>query len=223
MRKAVIISISCAAIALMAGIGIYSIMTEDRTGPEIVFEGEDVTYEQGGDRKVLLRGVRATDSRDGDVTDTLMIESVIPFTDGATAKIIYAAKDESNNITKCSRIVSYIGTGMVEDLTKEETREETEEEAAEEKKEEQKDAGKPVVVLTDKEITLKKGGTFNYMNYIETMTDDKDDRKTLARNIRVNGDAVDMGTAGRYEVLISVVDSDKKRSEAELLIVNVVK
>lgn len=61
----------------------------------------------GTDTSLLLTGVTATDERDGDVTDTVTIESVIPNTDGTEASVIYVAKDSKNNVTKETRKVSY--------------------------------------------------------------------------------------------------------------------
>ncbi|SCP96244.1 immunoglobulin-like domain-containing protein [Anaerobium acetethylicum] len=247
MRKTAIVGISCFIVMVLAGMGIYMIAAEDRKGPEIVFDSREISYRKGGDEALLLEGVTAVDEREGDVSDSLIVESIIPFIDGDTLKVIYAAKDGSNNITKSSRVITYRSDSEADE---EEGAEAGEEDAGaatagesgdgeEEKDTKSKDAKDsntvdsegnddvegemPALVLTVNKVTLKKGEAFNYMNYIESITDNEDDERTLFRRLRVNGDAVDTDTTGTYEILISVVDTDGNRSEAETLIVNVVK
>ena len=53
-------------------------LTDDSTPPEIHFQENQVTYTEGGAYDALLEGVTATDNRDGDVTDTLVVERVYP-------------------------------------------------------------------------------------------------------------------------------------------------
>lgn len=92
---------------VLAGITLFLRFTEDREAPEIHFQDNEITYTQGEDYEGLLLGVTATDNKDGDVTDSLVVESVYPNDDGENATVVYVAKDSSNNIGKASKSVDY--------------------------------------------------------------------------------------------------------------------
>ena len=106
MRKGLVAILFLVCGVLLAG-NVVAYVGEDHSGPEISIPEEAVTYVEGTDTSMLLTGVTATDERDGDVTDTVTIESVIPNTDGTEASVIYVAKDSKNNVTKETRKVSY--------------------------------------------------------------------------------------------------------------------
>ena len=106
MRKGLVAILFLVCGVLLAG-NVVAYVGEDHSGPEISILEEAVTYVAGTDTSLLLTGVTATDERDGDVTDTVTIESVIPNTDGTEASVIYVAKDSKNNVTKETRKVSY--------------------------------------------------------------------------------------------------------------------
>ncbi|EET61738.1 hypothetical protein BRYFOR_06421 [Marvinbryantia formatexigens DSM 14469] len=94
----------------IAGIAasLYLYKQDDRQGPVITVESENVTYYAGGDTSVLLKGVTAMDETDGDLTENIMIEAIYPSADGTSAEIIYAVMDKSNNVTKAKRNVKYV-------------------------------------------------------------------------------------------------------------------
>ena len=73
---------------------------------------EQISYREGAETKELLKGVTAMDDRDGDVSDSLLVEKVLPSDDGSTAQVIYAAMDKSNNVTKAYRSVEYISDAV---------------------------------------------------------------------------------------------------------------
>lgn len=97
----IILSIIC-LVGLAASIFLY--VSKDRQGPVISYNG-DITYNEGDDQSTLLEGVSAVDEKDGDVSDTLMIESI--YKNNGMAKVVYCAYDSSYNVTKLQRIVSY--------------------------------------------------------------------------------------------------------------------
>lgn len=96
--------------ALMVVVIIILNMNIDHQAPEILFES-DVKYIEGDDINNLLQGVSAKDDCDGDVTERLMIDSLIVMEGNEFAKVTYLAKDSSNNIARKSRIVAYSGSG----------------------------------------------------------------------------------------------------------------
>ena len=56
---------------------------------------------------VLLQGVTAQDARDGDVTPSIIIESVGSINDNAQVVVVYAAFDRAGNVAKTRRTIQY--------------------------------------------------------------------------------------------------------------------
>ena len=88
---------------------IYILVTggmKDRTAPVIhVPEGPlEVSVYDG--RSTLLQGITAEDDRDGDVTKSLVVESISDIREG-TVTVTYAAFDEANNTAKAQRKLQY--------------------------------------------------------------------------------------------------------------------
>jgi len=108
MKQRLIIGILSVICIILLGLFAAMYLQQDRDGPIITLNDAIETFTEGDDVSVLLEGVTAYDQSDGDVTDTLFIESVIPSADGQSAKVIYAARDRSNNITKKKIVVSHI-------------------------------------------------------------------------------------------------------------------
>lgn len=89
----------------------------DKTGPEIKCGNTELVYYDGMSDSELLDGVTAYDEKDGDVSESLAVESVYPVENGKIV-VVYVAKDNSNNITKTKQEYSYDGDtvdGMTED------------------------------------------------------------------------------------------------------------
>lgn len=105
MKKGLTIFMVILCIAL-AGVFIWNRVTSDREAPVIKIQEKDVVYEEGMDKSELLEGVTAEDNIDGDVTNTLVVESIYPSKDGKTVSILYAAKDSNNNVGKAKRILN---------------------------------------------------------------------------------------------------------------------
>lgn len=64
----------------------------------------------------LLNGVTAYDDRDGDVTDSLRIRSIIVINEGEYVKVTYSAKDSKNNIAQESINIPYEGIAVAGDI-----------------------------------------------------------------------------------------------------------
>ena len=253
MKKGIIALMSAACLAL-GGVTFFLLATEDRKAPEIQIQDADITYVNGSDYSELLKGVTATDNREGDVTQNLVVEGVYPNDDGTTASVVYAVKDKKNNVRKASRIVKYQAdpnslvseeeekdeqTDMHADV-QDDTTEDTQSQAVgvEEKsesdsmvksdEEDEPDAlsdssdspESPVIVLKQSTVTIKRGESVKRVSYVESITDYKDDKDTLWKQIQIVGDTFDSSTSGTYEQIYYVVDSDgNKSNEAKLTIV----
>ena len=82
-------------------------LDSDTTGPVITMDSPTVTVSTGAGEEELLAGVQAEDSRDGDVTDSLLVEKLSNFVEKGRRNITIAAFDSDNNVTKTTREVVY--------------------------------------------------------------------------------------------------------------------
>lgn len=136
MRKKLVFLLAFACIVL-AGFVIGVRVRADQEGPVIAFGDEEITYTDGMDDEELLEGVTAKDAVDGDVSESLTVESVYPVND-EEAIAVYVAKDSKNNITKEKRELPYKPNPDTKDETEntDENAADAEEDAAAETEEE---------------------------------------------------------------------------------------
>lgn len=272
-------------------IAVVFVAGRDSDGP-IIMVPSDMSYKDGQDVNTLLNGVTAVDDRDGDVSNTLVVESLIVLGEGNMAKVTYIARDSSNNVSHADSIISYSGDGnniystfsaadrestaeseitkgYVTEDTKEPTSEEkttdaateektteedtseektdnedaggeaaademtskeavsgeeetTEEETTEEKTTEESSSasGVPVLKLLEAETTINKGEAFKVFKFVESITDDKDDKDYLYQRINIDGQ-YDIYTPGDYELYIFCVDSEAHQSNREKFVLHV--
>ena len=223
MKKGIVAGLIVLCVALGAGTAAV-VVTDDRKGPEIELPADgDVTYEEGSDTAPLLEGVTATDEKDGDVTDSLVIENIFPNDDHTSASVVYAAKDSHNNVSKATRRVNY-------KVAAEDTPAENESApAAEEPQQNETDAQmeiealpaeSPKLYLNTYEVTVEAGNDLDKTSYIKEMTDDADSQESLFNQIEIDGD-VNTAVPGDYTLTYHVTDSDGNRSNAAVLTVHV--
>lgn len=222
----------------------------DRKGPEIFFNEENqIVYSDGIDEELLLDGVTAVDEKDGDVSDSLLVEKVAG-TNGKEVIVTYVARDSSNNVGKASRAFAvasnYKGGDVlpveaeifeteddtvIETTTEIETgsgmesspsdREAGREEINEDENNEDSIAGEnPVLILNSDVINTKKGTAPNWNEVIEIMSDDKDDYNTLYYNLKLVGQ-VKLNEEGDYPVTLYTIDTDGNKSENKNIVVKV--
>ena len=111
MKKGLIAAAIIVCIGITAGT-VFLVLNRDKTAPEIKVPADNtLTYVAGQDKKLLLEGVTAVDDKDGDVSDTLMVESVKPTSDGTQAEVTYTAMDNSRNVAKKKILVNYKASG----------------------------------------------------------------------------------------------------------------
>lgn len=93
---------------ILFGINYYrKSIYEDKNGPVFQIEGNVVQVSVKDDQKALLKGLTATDSADGDVTDSVIVESISPFTGTGRRIVNYAAFDSDNHVTHVKRELAY--------------------------------------------------------------------------------------------------------------------
>ncbi len=230
MKKGIVAGLIVLCVALGAGTAAV-VVTDDRKGPEIELPADgDVTYEEGSDTAPLLEGVTATDEKDGDVTDSLVIENIFPNDDHTSALVVYAAKDSHNNVSKATRRVNYKAAAedtpaenesapAAEEPQKNDT-EGTKNETDAQMEIEALPAESPKLYLNTYEVTVEAGNNLDKTSYIKEMTDDADSQESLFNQIEIDGD-VDTAVPGDYTLTYHVTDSDGNRSNAAVLTVHV--
>lgn len=124
MAKKWIAAMLVVCVGLGAGV-VYMREQSDRKGPEIICSDQAATaYDPDMTDAQLLEGVKATDDKDGDVSDSLTVESVYEV-DDSNVVVTYVAKDSANNITKMKRNLSTDPDKMKDSTKQEKPAEET--------------------------------------------------------------------------------------------------
>lgn len=109
MRKLKIASILLLIIstAIFLIFQIYMRIIKDDKSPVVTCKTEEITVDVSAEEEELLKGVSANDTRSGDVSDTLVVESLSDFAEDGSRVATYAAVDESKNVGRATRIVRY--------------------------------------------------------------------------------------------------------------------
>ena len=99
-----LVLLCCAAFAVYRCLGSRHI---DREPPQITMEQDELSLSVGDPKERLLEGVRAQDAQDGDVTDSIVVESVRGLVSDKRFTVTYAAFDAAGNVSKAQRTVFY--------------------------------------------------------------------------------------------------------------------
>lgn len=113
MRKIKIFSIIlfiCSA-AVYIGCRIYAGVMTDHT-PPVISGGDAIEVSVEDPQEKLLEGMTAEDDRDGDVTDSLVVQEISEFDDEGNRTVRYAAVDDSGNVGYYSRTMTYTDYGQ---------------------------------------------------------------------------------------------------------------
>lgn len=94
-------------VAALAGYRTVGRLRSDTKAPVITGDDQLLELSSGEPRSALLQGVSASDDTDGDVTDTLVVESVRLLRSDGTVTVTYAAFDAAGNVAKTSREVRF--------------------------------------------------------------------------------------------------------------------
>lgn len=91
---------------LTAAYTVLFIWRDDTTPPVIAMAEDILEVSVSASDDELLAGVTATDNRDGDVTDSLLVQGVSNLADGVVT-VTYAAFDAAGNVAKAARSLRY--------------------------------------------------------------------------------------------------------------------
>ncbi|MBQ7229736.1 MAG: hypothetical protein IJX04_02410 [Oscillospiraceae bacterium] len=91
--------------------GCYHIWVHNRldtVGPELIVDEGLLEISVKDEADVLLTGIRALDERDGDVTSSILVESVYGIDQNNMTTVTYVAFDRAGNVSKTQRQVRYV-------------------------------------------------------------------------------------------------------------------
>lgn len=94
-------------LAVLFGYRTLDLARTDRTAPVITMEEGHPEFSVQDTRETLLRGITAMDNRDGDVTDSLVVESIRLIKADGTAYVSCAAFDKSGNVARSTREIRF--------------------------------------------------------------------------------------------------------------------
>ena len=94
-------------LAVLVGYRVVTELSTDSTAPKIKISDSGIPEISVYETDKLLEGVTATDDRDGDVTDSVVVEKVGGIMDDGTVTVTYAAFDSSGNVAKVHRTARY--------------------------------------------------------------------------------------------------------------------
>lgn len=109
MRTVERITVLLFAAVLLAFLGVkaYGIFIKDTKPPVISCDSDEIEVPVRVTDKALLKGVTATDKRDGDLTDKIIIQGITQLLTDNTARITYAVFDSAGNMATCQRTIRY--------------------------------------------------------------------------------------------------------------------
>lgn len=233
MEGKVVTGILAAAGAVLLGASLVVMTGQDRTPPVIKVGKAELTYTEGDSYDGLLADVTAKDDKDKDLTDKVFVDRIITTADGGHAVVIYGAIDSSNNVATVKRTVNYVAEPDAEKPKEEEASQEEqkddaskEQQAEEEKKEEPKEEQKeekgelvpngksPAIRLKANSATIKAGGAFDALSYVENIVDDSDSRDELYKHIHIDG-KYNTKTPGTYTMKYYATDKNGNASNIE--------
>lgn len=96
-----------AAAGALLGYRTLDAMRSDTKAPEITMETQTLEVSVEDPKSALLQGIAATDKKDGDVTDSLVVENITLLDSSGTASVTFAAFDGAGNIARGERKVVY--------------------------------------------------------------------------------------------------------------------
>ncbi|MDM8247304.1 hypothetical protein QUW49_01415 [Lacrimispora saccharolytica] len=109
MRKAKAASILLFVISLV--LFLYCIFVreggQDQSGPQIQIDQQEIQVSIAAGEEELLQGITATDRKDGDVTESLAVESRSNFIEKGRRKISIVAFDSDNHVARAEREIVY--------------------------------------------------------------------------------------------------------------------
>ena len=106
LKTILIICLVLVTAAFAAG-QVYSRVVTDTVPPVITLDSDSITVSVEDGRDALLRGVTASDAKDGDLTGQIIVSGVSKLIGNNTAKVSYMVFDKAGNMASATRYVVY--------------------------------------------------------------------------------------------------------------------
>ena len=103
-----LLMILAVAFGLFAGYHLWVHNRLDTTGPVLTVEEGMLEISVKDRETALMKGIRAEDDRDGDVTASILVESIYGISDDNVTTVTYAAFDRAGNVTKIQRKIRFV-------------------------------------------------------------------------------------------------------------------
>ncbi len=103
-----VISVFVVITAVFGYTYIMNYLTTDTTYPVIYIEDDILEMSVNAQMSDFLKGVTATDGKDGDISDKVIVESVSNFIKPGICKVTYTVCDADNHVATAVRKVKYI-------------------------------------------------------------------------------------------------------------------
>lgn len=81
--------------------------TEDSSWPVFSCSREELQISINDGEDVLLAGITAADEKDGDVTDSIIVENISDFYGDGKRTVTYAAFDNDDHVSELERVITY--------------------------------------------------------------------------------------------------------------------
>lgn len=107
LLRLTVIFVFVLSILLFAGFIGYQMKNEDNLGPDIQCDSDHIKLSTKSQNLDFLKGVTAYDKKDGNVSDSLVVENLSKMNLDGTRTITYAAFDSDQHITKATRVLIY--------------------------------------------------------------------------------------------------------------------
>lgn len=107
IMQRVILALFILTLLAFCGLRIYRQVTVDVTPPVITCSSDSIDASVTAGDEALLQGVMASDDRDGDLTDQILIKGVSPSLTDSSAQVTYIVFDSANNMASVTRTVRY--------------------------------------------------------------------------------------------------------------------
>lgn len=82
-------------------------LSRDYMAPVIAMEQHSITVSVKDGEDALLQGIKAVDAKDGDVSDSVVLQGLTNFVETGRRQAVIAAFDNDNNVSKVTREIVY--------------------------------------------------------------------------------------------------------------------
>ena len=106
MRISVIVLFILTSVAFL-GVFTFQKKVEDNTIPVITMEKDFIEVKCNATNEDFLKGISATDEKDGDLTSEVIVESVSRFVEPGVCEVKYAVCDSNNHVAHATRKVRF--------------------------------------------------------------------------------------------------------------------